>query len=303
MMPLTSRSSPVKPLGESSGNAVMSPQQRGRPRNVVDGPKIHEPKADTDVQHADDKTNSRRTRSSKYLKSLLDKPKSKPESSKQEGVKGHKRAQSAVTSYSVFPKVSAPGVQAHQPQDAPDKENARPPPIWSQFATVPEPPSGVKIPLNDRFDATEEALRYTPKEYSPSKQRSYAPNEQPTLGRRTQALGRPRPKSENLTASISQSSFVDTLAALRHSRRSQDYSQHSDQRRNSHVGEAPMAVVQSPQLSELTVNKRGSRVRAAVAAFNTKSKREEPDVQVQTQPQSQTLDPTRVNQAFESMLV
>ena len=310
-MPHSSRASPVKPLGECSGNSVMSSHSpRRSARNVApltrEAKSLHQFPESTNVPKVEPSP-ERRSRSSKYLKSFLerDKTKTRNEITPQEKIQGHRRSKSSNTSYTVFPKPTASDHRNIQKDDSSDKENSGPPPIWAQFASDGplQPSVGVKIPLNDECDIEKEALRYTPRDYSPSKQKTYAPNEQPTLSRKTQT--RPRPKSDCLTGSASQSSFIETLSALRHPRKSQEYKAHPQHsRRNSLLEEDHKQIEvkgDSFMPSELTVNKRGSRVMAAVAAFNTKSKQQQP--MTTKEPEIKPWDPKHIDQAFESMLV
>ena len=316
---MTSSRSP-KPLGESSGNAVMLPPSRTqtlqhpKERNDNQGCAQQQPEPYKQPSQAKEERlgglpSGRRTRSSKYLKTLIDnkisKSKSKKDAEGSDKDKGHKRSKSSTTSYSVFPRPTSQGGPKQRSDGSSDQEN-QPPPIWAQFATAGllEGSTATKVPLNDQHDIERDISRFTPQEYSPSKQRVYAANEQPTLSRRTHA--KPRPKSECLTGGNAQSSIIETLSALRQSRRSQDCSR--TEARLSRKSSSDKSGKQSGGSQEenmispgLTVGKRGSRVMAAVAALNVNSRQK--TAEPVGRPESEALDTKTVDSAFESMLV
>ncbi|KAF2841775.1 hypothetical protein M501DRAFT_967668 [Patellaria atrata CBS 101060] len=94
-----------------------------------------------------------------------------------------------------------------------DKENTTPPrsgvdtphtPIWAQFATQQFPnTSTTTIPLNDRISIDDEIARYTPQDYSPSKQRNFY-NFEPEHRQQKE-----RPRSDHITTGISTPSFIE----------------------------------------------------------------------------------------------
>lgn len=210
-----------------------------------------------------------------------------------------------------------------------DKENRTPPrrtdaapapPIWAQFATQPaqELPTTRKVSLNDARDIADEMARYTPREYSPSKQRNFH-DYQPTLSRRLEP--KPRPKSAFLPTNHSTASFAETLSKLRNinklpphpdgqnqilqprrsvenERASPSYDDSSERilRRETRKVSSDSAKFTG------TTGKRGSRVMAVVAAFNGKAKGSsagEPEKETPNIP----VDVKAIETAFESLLV
>ena len=296
-----STASPRKALGESSGNAGMRPPDRFQAScGTMEKPQPQRaggPSSDATTSPSK-KTNegaSRRTRSSKYLKSLLERE--KPAADKQslgpQSKQGHKRSKSSNNIYSVFPRpTSSKEIKETVRAHLTGKENTAPPdtPIWAQFATT-------TVPLNDLGNVDNEITQYTPQAYSPSKQRKYPLDQQPTLGRRPQQ--KPRPKSECLAEGNRQTSFIDTLSTLRHSRRSQDLDR---SKQEPEIDAAANTTEPNADTApESTANKRGSRVMAAVAAFNVKS-RQQP-AEPSDKPSPVKVDPKVIDSAFESLLV
>ncbi len=210
-----------------------------------------------------------------------------------------------------------------------DKENRTPPrsddvtpppPIWAQFATQPlkESTTSRKIPLNDSRDIDAEMALYTPQNYSPSKQRNFHDFQQPNLPRKSDS--KPRPRSAISLTDSSTASFAETLSKLRSINRFQPLSdgrnQNLQSRRSVEKGRGPLSHDEKSDRtsgsesrngshesssSSVTVAKRGSRVMAAVAAFNGKAKES-------AREQARELPMTPVNveaieNAFESLLV
>ncbi|KAG8530971.1 uncharacterized protein KY384_004328 [Bacidia gigantensis] len=257
----------------------------------------------------------RRTRSSRNLMSFLDKDKSRGKDKAAGGKIGgkHTRSKSSTSIPSIFSRAgSSKSKKDLDTEEQVDKENRTPPPapIWAQFATqaVPGSSSTTKVPLNDERTREEEAELYSPQDYSPSKQRHYPINQQPTLGRRSQQ--KPRPKSECLPGNDTRNILLDTVSGSR-----QDQSQSqvlkaagrgrkscSDERGRKMPVEGEDGT--SSIVPGLTVSKRGSRVMAAVAVFNGKSKdlkkneMSDQGKHCDTRP----LDPKAVESAFESLL-
>lgn len=251
-------------------------------------------------------SSGKRTRSAKYLKSLLEKEKPKPkkDDGAGEGGRGHRKSKSTTSTYSVFPRPTSQGAQNSRSEDSSDKENQQTP-IWAQFATTDlrETSNVTKVPLNDHSRVEKKISKYTPPNESFPKQRLYGANEQPTLGRRPQT--KPRPKSECLAGAGAQSSFLETLSGLRHSRKSQDQS--PPERQSTFDSTSAVATSKSKEalentsaVSASTHNKRGSRVMAAVAALNGKSKQRPED---EILPEPSPLDVKNIDSAFESLLV
>jgi len=185
-----------------------------------------------------------------------------------------------------------------------------PPPIWAQFATqgVQEAPSNYKVPLYDQKGIDDEIRRYTPGGYSPSKQRDFQDLQRPTLFGRSGA--KPRPKSECLAPRPIQETFTETVSGLRRSARDKSSSTAaaSSQQETDTIYTASS---QRPSFKErkvsddlaspgLRVGKCGSRVMAAVTAFNDTAK-ELPKEPIQSVSRVE-LDPQAIGSAFETLL-
>ena len=221
---------------------------------------------------------------------------------------------------------SSKAVKAEDNHRQKDKENQTPPssagigppPIWAQFASqgFEEPVRTTKIPLNDQFTVEEEVALYTPRDYSPSKQRNFPDYQQPTLSRGVGS--KPRPKSETITPCPTPASFAEVVSGLQKPGRNKsqvDISNRQQQTRqvidtsrldqNSSNEIQPRAenrkVSNDSAGSGLPMPKSGSRVMAAVAAFNGKAKElpKVPPKETETVP----LDPKAIEKAFESLLV
>ena len=273
--------------------------------------------------------NQKMTRSASF-KSFIGKEKEKLSQREGENEKGNnmKPSKSSTSIVALLSRPRSKGVKAEDAHGQKDKENQRPPssagmpppPIWAQFATqgFEESPHITKIPLNDRFALEEEVALYTPQDYSPSKQRNFPDDQQPTLPRKTEA--KPRPKSECIAAGPAPASFADTISGMRKSGLNKSQVDVSNQMRAKKASETgqnclPEARHLSERLSSvenrkvsndsagsnLPMPKHGSRVMAAVAAFNGKAK------ELPKAPPSDTeivqLDPKAIESAFESLLV
>ena len=274
--------------------------------------------------------NQKMTRSASF-KSFVGKEKEKLFQREGETEKGNNmKASKSSTSIAALlsrPRLSK-GIKSEDARGLKDKENQRPPssaempppPIWAQFATqgFEESPHTTKIPLHDRFVLEEEVALYTPQEYSPSKQRNFPDYQQPTLSKTTEA--KPRPKSECIAAGPAPTSFAETISGMRKSGLNKSQVDVSNQTRAKKAVEAgqnclPEEKHLSDKLpnvenrkvsndsagSNLPMPKHGSRVMAAVAAFNGKAK------ELPKAPPSDTenvqLDPRTIESAFESLLV
>lgn len=267
-----------------------------------------------------DKTKEKERKSKKDKKSQQDEgePRMKP-----------KKTKSSTSLAGMFARMNRSSKdlsQAHQ-----DKENMTPPssasdsvetPIWAQFAS-PQQSNGddVRYAKNGKgsLDAPlqhleDEIAKYTPLEYSPSKQRNFAGHGPPTLSR-PKSSG--RPKSALISGSTS---FMDSLSRTISGDRPQLSSRGSDRPPSSRsnkdhstrISTAPTPAPanklrerkistssseQAPSQQGLTIAKRGARVMAAVAALNGKAK---PNLPTKDEP---TLDPASVDAAFEAVLV
>ena len=192
-----------------------------------------------------------------------------------------------------------------------DKENRTPPssadgnapPIWTQFASAQNLDLGIgqKVPLNDRRNVHDEAVLYTPIEYSPSKGRNFH-DDQPTLSSKATAKG--RPTSAYLPSSKSSTSFSETISGLRKlSRKPNKEPPTIPQGQDDDLFSCRQPSTELRKISNdssqagLTLTKRGSRVMAAVAKLNGTIK--EPTGESTTA----QMDPEVVERAFEALLV
>lgn len=253
---------------------------------------------------------------------------SKKESQREEENK-MKKSKSSTSIAAILSKPrSSRGVKAEDIHHKKDKENQTPPssagmgppPIWAQFTTqgFEESAHTTKIPLNDQITVKEEVALYTPRDYSPSKQRNFPDHQQPTLSRRMES--KPRPKSEYITPYTTSASFAEVVSGLRKSgpnksqvdisNQPQQTGQIANASRKLFAGENRNQIQRSLESrkvsndsagSDLPMPKSGSRVMAAVAAFNGKAK------ELPKDPPNETaifqLDPKAIESAFESLLV
>lgn len=269
----------------------------------------------------------KKSKSSVSLKSLIGADKvntPRPSSSKKEDTESPKKPKSSTNLSALLsrPK-SSKDLRSEKSRPQKDKENITPPdtadivtpPIWAQFAKQPTRDSTAarKVPLNDVHDVDNEMALYTPLEYSPSKQRNFHDYEKPTLSRRGEP--KPRPRSAFIPSGISVASFTETISGLRkqgHERgesRSSNQSEYrssnaetgrkasSEDQRSSLRDVEKRKVSEDSSKSASTMAKRGSRVMAAVAAFNGKSK-EQPREGVATK-----VNVIAIENAFENLLV
>lgn len=273
----------------------------------------------------------KKTKSSVSLKSLIGNEKgttSKTKSpKKQDSTKPKKSKSSTSLSTLLSRPKSSKDLEIELSSQQKDKENHTPPrtaddippPIWAQFATQPiqEFKTSRKVPLNDLHDVKDEITKYTPREYSPSKQRNFHDSQQPTLGHKKDS--KPRPKSAFVPSGPSVVSFPDILANLRKSndvKRGSDSSNQPPQLRSSmDSGKSSCDALQSrwsvPGNSRkdsddsrnpaFTMGKRGSRVMAAVAALNGKAK--QPTNALVKDTIDTPVDVKSIENAFESLLV
>ena len=307
-------------LKEDSGNRNIV---LGSPRKSVD--------ARTEAKKALGE-NQKATRSASF-KSFVVKEKEKPgkkEHEKEEEENEMKKSKSStgISAILLRPR-SSRGVKADESHLPKDKENrippspadTAPPSMWAQFATqgFGELAQTTKIPLNDQFAVEEEVALYTPRDYSPSKQRNFEDYQRPTLP--PKAEPKPRPKSDHIAPGLTSASFAETVSGLRRSGRNKsqvDVSKPQQQtQQNADAGRKSLAEekrwVETPSGSDhrkvnndsadpdMPLPKRGSRVMAAVAAFNGKAKElpREPPQDTETA----KLDSKAIENAFESLLV
>lgn len=299
-------------LREQSGNRD---NIRSSPRKSIE---IHDDNVKSTGLHI-------KTKSSVSLKSMIVNEKAKMPKPKispvKQDVKSMKKSKSSTSLSALLsrPKSS----KGSRPDDSPqkkDKENrtppnsatAAPPPIWAQFASQQnqEWTRTTKISLNDRNDLTDEIALYTPRDYSPSKQRNFRDYEQPTLSRKSEP--RPRPKSAFISSGTPTNPYAGTLVGLRKPslERSRWYPENDGNARRSSSETKSSSRRPSLEYKDIkedcskpgvTMNKRGSRVMAAVAAFNGKSR--EPPQEPIKEIQEVKLDLKAIENAFESLLV
>lgn len=304
---------PNQPLGEVNQNRERS---RSSPKK---SPEMYEEGKSQPGLH-------KRTKSSVSLKSLMRKDKEKSRKEKPSETPTERKPKKSKSSTNLAALLSRPkssrGPKEDERKEPKDKENRTPPasaalaspPIWAQFATggTQEVDSGIRIPLND---VEHEMALYTPREYSPSKQRNFDDSQQPTLSRRPEP--KLRPKSAFLASGPSTTSFAETLSGLRKKNTDRDVSRrpHGDTAAQHSVANKSESSsgfktssqrssvddrksVEEPPKSGLIMAKRGSRVAAAVAVFNGKSNG--PEMNPRVEPK---MDIKAINSAFESLLV
>ena len=207
-------------------------------------------------------------------------------------------------------------------QTPPTTGDFAPPPIWAQFSTRPIEGFDclMKVPLNDVNNFADEVALYTPQEYSPSKQRNFGDYERPTLSREIAKRVRQEPVA--LPHSSSSTSFSGTISRLR--KRSQDEERNQapahDQRARSTRQESRRSSIEksifgrrtsidrkkkSEDSSEVhtAIGGGGSRVMAAVAAFNDISEKPSKTFTPTTKIPDAPVDPADINHAFEELLV
>ncbi|KAI9867775.1 MAG: hypothetical protein M1813_007597 [Trichoglossum hirsutum] len=275
----------------------------------------------------------KKTLSSVSLSSLAAKHKEKEGKSKDEGAgegpkdtgKKLKKSKSQTNFQALLsrPKSSKGCEQALGNRNSKDKENrtpptspvAAPPPIYAQFTSQPlQSAAAANIPLGYVSDVDREVSLYTPQAYTPSKQRNFhGLYERPTLAKRDVVTSK-RPKSAYLPSSTSTGSFAETLASIRKSSTNRALPSvlsrdASGKEKKPGAGQARRVSWEEKALKQrssedsrpiaekpkegLTVSKRGSRVMAAVAALNGKSKDAGKEVQISSK---------NIESAFEALL-
>ncbi|KAI9741320.1 MAG: hypothetical protein M1834_003037 [Cirrosporium novae-zelandiae] len=263
----------------------------------------------------------KKTKSTISLKSIFkDKDEPTPVNNSKHNKTRPKKTKST-TNLSIFLPRSMKEKKHDREPVAKDKENQTPPasagPVetsfWHELATPASARtrSSRRITLNDQRTIEEEIALYTPKNYSPSKQRDFFEYGPPSLSRPEETRHRPKPE-HNL---ISSSSFIDTLSGLR--RHGYDPSRQTSTRKTPsqadrlYCREETRSVSGSSYSSQgsrmnrrtvretpdqpLVVSKRGSRVKAAVAAFSSKMKEH-------TTAPSTPVDSKAIETAFEALL-
>ena len=280
------------------------------------------------VETRDDNSKSselhKKTKSSVSLKSLMENEKvkpPKPKSPEKQEVKALKKSKSSTSLSALLsrPKSSKgaktdeyPGKKGKENLTPPNSANTAPPPIWAQFATqqMQEVPRTTKIPLNDGNPGAGQIDIYARQNHSPSKQRNFYEHEKQMLFRNMEPKARPR--SAYFPPVVSKSAFVGAVVGLRKSSMdegSRSPTHNGNERRPSNETKtsSQRSSVEQTTTSEATsniggnINQRGSRVMAAVAAFDGQSRefihgpnREAHEIK---------LDTKAIENAFESLLV
>ncbi|KAK7183626.1 hypothetical protein DPSP01_009585 [Paraphaeosphaeria sporulosa] len=290
------------------------------------------PRKSQDTREGRPKGLHKKTLSSVSLRTLGRDKESKsrePSRTRQEDMsKSHKKSKSRTNLRSLFGKDK----HVDTPKETRDKENTTPPgtsaaleplhtPIWAEFSSQPiqdVAKTTTKVPLNDQRRSVEEEIAlYTPSNYSPSKGRNFFDNGQPSLQKKPQ--GKERPRSFMGTGSTA--SLLETLTR----KKSDDRVPLGDTKGNGgRVKESPSkSVAPRPPMKRATTDtsggsretitqetaspkkttnteKRQSRVMAAVAALNGKSKQADKQGTPATSPTK--LDPKVVDAEFEEVL-
>lgn len=209
-------------------------------------------------------------------------------------------------------------VQTHK-----DKENTTPPsssdgraaptPIWAQMASTGKSRPSSRDGANAYGNLSEEIARYTPKDYSPSKQRNFngdfdTPELRPTLSSRPKSM---YVMGTGLAEAVGRRISGESTRPAMESRRSEELSRRwskdvarpvpiakdtPDQRKVSNS-----STEQAPAKDKLNIAKRtaGGRVMAAVAAFQGKGGNKEQDHATKA---VAALDEKEVDKAFEAVL-
>lgn len=198
------------------------------------------------------------------------------------------------------------------------KENTTPPssarsndpplhtPIWAEFASNKTTPNllsaapSTKQPLSDR-SVEQEINLYSPKDYSPTKQRNFHDMQRPAL------VKKERPKSDYLPKSKSSISIFEAFTRSNNDDslklQSKSAKKHKQiQEKNTKTTKVPLkaegAVERASKEKKsttrdfLTMAKKGTKVMGLVAAFNSKSETQDAD-----------LDPKDIDAQFEAVLV
>jgi hypothetical protein len=245
---------------------------------------------------ADKKGLHKKTKSTVSLKALImDREKKHKSIDSRDGrsVEGKMKKTKSSASLSAILKRSQRGRKGESSGDSRDKENQSPvevavSPIWAHFATRPvqEDSGKVYVPENRRT-LEEEMSLYTPKQYSPSKQRNFYDYHQPTLAKRSDQ--KPRPRSDYIS-----SSTLKVREMLGHVQRMSVDKQRDSEDTESRPGHRRVSSDSRPS-NETKANSnptRDSRVMAVVSAINAKEAEGQKEV-----------DPKQIETDFEKLLV
>ncbi|PGH36882.1 hypothetical protein GX50_00340 [[Emmonsia] crescens] len=286
-----------RPLFEISHNrdAPNSPRPRNKTPEGASGIGLH-----------------KKTKSSVSLRSLMKDittPSKTPPPESAAREKKAKKTKSSTSLSAIFRRSQRGRKEDASNKQQKDKENINPPhspgaeisPIWAHFGSPPPPPpeqqqqqqqdqGGTRyLPQRGRT-LDEEMSLYTPRGYSPSKQRNFHGYQLPSLTKRPDT--KPRPKSDYISSSSS--SIKGILASVQRSGASQEQPRQKggDSRTANHVRRGSPTEYEMEKRREPS-GKRGSRVLAAITAFNAKEKAVEPQ---------KPLDSDGIEGAFEALL-
>ena len=279
----------------------------------------------------------KRTKSAVSLKSLISNEKGltpKPKSPKKKDDTKPKKSKSSTSLTSLLSKSkSSKNPKGENVSQIKGKENQTPPgtaeaiqlPIWAQFSGQysQEIKSSKQIPLNDVHDLDSEMALYTPRDYSPTKQRNFCDYRQPSLPQKGDPKARPRSAVLASTSSL-KTTLGEALPAFRkptNDRRSSELSR-QDQRSQASTEGSCKSSLETKLFSRLdsedsqevsnhsskpavTTGKRGSRVMAVVAALNSKMKEPtcEPLKDGAKESKRSSMDAKVIENAFERLLV
>lgn len=195
-----------------------------------------------------------------------------------------------------------------------DKENTTPPssaggqtaytPIWASLNTSKKQDSRHVSKDGKQSNIQEEIARYTPQEYSPSKQRNFnggfeQSHMRPTLSKRPQSE---HVESPNAPTAVGRRISGDRTSFVGRKSEDLERQKRTSVEENTAIKDfaarkASGSSTEAPAKEKLNVTKRGGRVMAAVAAFQGKSK-DQPSTQKDAQP----LDAKAIEHAFEEVL-
>ncbi|KAL8800517.1 MAG: hypothetical protein Q9182_005117 [Xanthomendoza sp. 2 TL-2023] len=280
------------------------------------------PRKPVEVYEDDEKRRGihKKTKSSVSLKSLIGNDRVKPPKTftlDSDGGTNLKRPKSS-TSLSALLSRSKPLKEPKTGYTSPakDKENRTPPqtadilppPIWAQFATQqsPEPSASAFIPLKDRVEIERQIALHALEEHSPSKH-SNSLEQQSRLSRKTDTRSRPQSVIISSPAGMESKHVPNLLAGgstkvitKENQRAVLDADPRSTKTRpatDRGLAEVTNGVPPSPAAKV----KQGSRVMAAVAAFNgTRGGACDPQRSI---PAPFGLDTQAIETEFETLLV
>ncbi|KAI4253830.1 MAG: hypothetical protein L6R42_007436, partial [Xanthoria sp. 1 TBL-2021] len=335
-----------RPAMLNSENALRSPVRHNNHEQAEGGLKDHNanrenirssPRKPVEVYEDDCKRPGmhKKTKSAVSLKSLIGNDKVKPpklSGQECEGGTRLKRPKSSTGLSALLSRSKAPK-ETKSPCKSPtkDKENRTPPqtadmlppPIWAQFAIqqTPEPRKSTAIPAAARTDIEKEIALYTPKEYSPSKQRNFH-DYRPTLSRKPEPSSRPLSQiigsggmkahmgmslsSTQKQPAMGQKQTYPRVEGMSADGQTKEETRRADDRgpedtnKGAHT-EREVAETGSGGASSAAAKvKRGSRVMAAVAAFNG-TRNGACDTRPPTS-SSRELDAQTIENEFETLL-